>query len=183
MTMGRLLTRVAKQNLRDYLDERVFQPIGMGDVKWGHEGEIDGIPICNGCTNVELSAKQLAKFGQLFLNQGKHNGKQIIPAKWIEQATKNQVPVDLPVGDTDRANVRGPGAYGFNWWVNGGENHMPDVPPNTFYASGLHHNVLFVIPKWNMVIVRMGTDGNPPFGKHNVWNHFLKRVGQATKSE
>ncbi len=183
MTMGRLLTRVAKQNLRDYLDERVFQPIGMGDVKWGHEGEIDGIPICNGCTNVELSAKQLAKFGQLFLNQGKHNGKQIIPAKWIEQATKNQVPVDLPVGDTDRANVRGPGAYGFNWWVNGGENHMPDVPPNTFYASGLHHNLLFVIPKWNMVIVRMGTDGNPPFGKHNVWNHFLKRVGQATKSE
>jgi CubicO group peptidase (beta-lactamase class C family) len=179
MTLGRLLTRVAKQNLRDYLDERVFQPIGMGEVEWLHEGEIDEIPICNGCTNVKLNAKQLAMFGQLFLNKGQWKGKQIIPSEWIEQATGNQVPVDLPVGDTDRRNVRGSGAYGFNWWVNGGENRMPDLPPKTFYASGLHHNVLFVIPEWNMVVVRMGTDGNPPFGKHNVWNYFLKKVGQS----
>lgn len=181
MTLGRLLTRVAKQNLRDYLDTRVFQPIGIDGVEWEYEGEIDGIPICNGCTNVKLSANQLVKFGQLFLEEGRKNGKQIIPIEWIEQATRNQVPIELPVGNTDRKSVRGPGAYGFNWWVNGGENHMPDAPPKTYYASGLNHNVLFVIPEWNMVIVRMGTDGNPAFGKHNVWNHFLKRIGEVTK--
>jgi CubicO group peptidase (beta-lactamase class C family) len=181
MSLGRLLTRVAKQNLHEYLDERVFQPVGMGKVEWLHEGEIDGIPICNGCTNVKLNAKQFAKFGQLFLNKGKWNGKQIIPAEWVEQATRNQVPVDLSVGETDRINVRGPGAYGFNWWTNGGENRMPDAPPLTFYASGLHHNLLFVIPEWNMVIVRMGTDGNPAMGKPQAWNGFFAKLSKSMK--
>ena len=179
MTLGRLLTRVARQNLRDYLNERVFQPIGMGEVEWLHEGEIDGIPICNGCTNVKLNANQLARFGHLYLNGGKWNGKQIIPADWVEQATKTQVSVELPVGKTDRVNVRGPGAYGFNWWTNGGENRMPDAPPRTFYASGLHHNLLFVIPEWDMVVVRMGTDGNPAMGKPQAWNGFFKKLREA----
>lgn len=44
--------------------------------------------------------------------------------------------------------------------------------PRTYYACGLNHNVCFVIPEWNMVIVRMGVDGNPPEGKHVIWNEF-----------
>ena len=179
MTLGRLLTRVAKQNLRDYLAERVFEPIGMGEVKWGHEGQIDGIPICNGCTNVQVNARQLARFGHLYLNGGTWNGKQIVPAAWVDAATAVQVPVSLPVGDTDRRHVKGPGAYGFNWWVNGGLRAMPNAPPRTFYASGLNHNVCFVIPEWNLVIVRMGVDGNPVFGKHNVYNHFIGKLRDA----
>ena len=56
---------------------------------------------------------------------------------------------------------------------------MPDTPPRTYYASGLNHNVCFVIPEWSMVIVRMGTDGNPPEDKHVIWNEFLKRLGKG----
>ncbi len=155
MTLGRILTLIAKRKLLDYPDDRVFQPTGMGDVKWGTEGEVDGIPICNGCTNVELSARQLARFGHLYLHSGQWNGKQIIPVDWVDEATQNQVPVFLPIGKTDRANVRGPGSYGFNWWTNGGENRMPAAPPQPFYVSGLNHNLLFFVPEWKMVIVRM----------------------------
>lgn len=179
MMLGRLLTRVAKRTLRDYLQERVFDPINMGKVKWGIEGEIDGIPICNGCTNVEINAQQFARFGHLYLNRGNWNGQQLIPAEWVDAATSVQVPVTIPVGDTDRKNVKGSGSYGFNWWVNGGLTPLPDAPPKTYYASGLNHNVCVVVPEWNLVIVRMGVDGNPEFGKHNVYNGFLKKLRAA----
>ncbi|GAB5405686.1 MAG: serine hydrolase [Aureliella sp.] len=179
MTLGRALTRIGGRELREYLQQRVFDPIGMGKVKWLHEGEIDGIPINNGCTNVHVNAQQLARFGHLFLNRGTWGGKQIVPAKWIDQATRTQVPADLPVGDTDRANVLGPGAYGYNWWTNGGKNAMPDAPPRTYYASGLNHNLLFVVPEWDMVVVRMGVDGNPPIGKPQAWNGFFKLMSEA----
>ncbi len=179
MTLGRMLTRIAKQKLVDYLDQRVFKPTGMGEVEWGTEGEVDGIPICNGCTSVQLNARQLARFGHLYLNRGQWDGQQIIPADWVRAATQNQVSVLLPIGETDRSNVRGSGAYGFNWWTNGGENRMSAAPPQTYYASGLNHNLLFVVPEWNMVVVRMGVDGNPPMGKPQVWNHFFEKLSQA----
>ena len=115
MTLGRMLTRIGQRQMGDYLDERVFQPTGMGTVQWATEGEVDGIPICNGCTNVKLNARQLARFGHLYLNQGNWDGMRVIPAEWVDAATQNQAPIHLPGGETDRSNVRGPGAYGFNW--------------------------------------------------------------------
>jgi CubicO group peptidase (beta-lactamase class C family) len=181
--LGRILTRIAGRNLNDYLAERVYEPIGMGRVEWGPEGELDGVPIVNGCTNVQVNARQLARFGHLFLNRGRWNGVQLIPAEWVDAATSVQVPESVPVADTDRRNVEGPGAYGYNWWVNGGARRMPAAPPRTFYASGLNHNVLFVVPEWNLVVVRMGVDGNPAFGKHNVYNGFIEKLGEAMLPE
>ena len=181
MMLGRLLTMIGRREMNDYLNERVFEPMGMGRVEWGHEGEVDGIPICNGCTSVKLNARQLARFGHLFLNEGRWGDRQLVPAEWVRQATRDQVDVFLPVADTDRGHVRGPGAYGFNWWVNGGENRMPLAPARTYYASGLNHNLLFVVPEWNMVVVRMGTDGNPPFGKPKVWNQFFGKLRAAVR--
>lgn len=55
----------------------------------------------------------------------------------------------------------------------------PDATPKTYYASGLNHNLLFVVPEWNMVIVRMGVDGNPPMGKPQAWNHFFRLLGRG----
>ena len=85
------------------------------------------------------------------------------------------------MADTDRRDVRGPGGYGFNWWCGGGEVAMPDAPPRTFYASGFNHNVLFVVPEWDLVVVRMGTDGNPPMGKNRVYDEFFGRLAQGIR--
>jgi hypothetical protein len=96
-------------------------------------------------------------------------------------ATTNQVPANIPVYHGDRASAEGSGSYGFNWWVNSadGLSRMPDAPLNVAYMSGKNHNVCCLIPEWNMVIVRMGDDQNPPEGKHVVWNEFLKRIGKS----
>ncbi len=181
MMYGKVLTNVLGKTMKEYLTEKITDPIGMGEWTWETEQKTNGIDINNGCTGVTLNARQLAKFGLLFLNKGNWNGKQLISKAWCEMATSNQVPSQTPVFQGDRLTTKGSGSYGFNWWTNSvdGLSNMPDAPMKTAYLSGLNHNVCCIIPEWNMVIVRMGTDKNPTEPKHQVWNTFLKMIGEA----
>lgn len=181
MTLGKTLTQVIKEPMKDFLKRELTDKIGMGEWDWYPEQEVDGIEINNGCTNVIVNAHQLARFGYLYLRRGNWNGEQIISKGWCEMATTAQVSATVPVFSGDRSNVGGSGSYGFNWWVNStdGLSRMPDAPLGVAYMSGLNHNVCCIIPEWDMVVIRMGTDQNPIEGKHIVWNEFLKRLGEA----
>jgi hypothetical protein len=61
---------------------------------------------------------------------------------------------------------------------NDGTRNLPDAPLGTYYRTGFMHNMLFVIPQWQMVIVRLGTDDNPD-DRIGVWNNFLGMVDDA----
>jgi CubicO group peptidase (beta-lactamase class C family) len=182
MMFGRTLTQVLGEGMKEYLNRKVCAPIGFGAWEWGTEGELEGIPIHNGCTGVKVSALQLARWGWLFLNRGNWNGQQLISEEWVDMATSVQVPASIPVADTDRKSTVGPGCYGFNWWVNGkmasGEMKLPGAPEGCYFASGLNNNKCLVIPQWNMVIVRMGQDGHPE-NKDLVYGTFLQMIGNA----
>ena len=182
MMFGRVLTRVLQRTMHDFLTERVAEPIGMGTWHWLPEKSVDGIAINNGCTNVHVNARQLARWGWLFLNEGNWNGKQLISKDWIKMATAVQVPSTIPVGDTDRKTTVGPGCYGFNWWVNrmkaDGGMKLPDAPEGCYFASGHNNNKCIIIPDWNMVIVRMGEDGHPE-DRDLVYGKFLQMIGNA----
>ena len=179
---GRVLTRISNTTLRNYLQSRLMSPIGIGSNAWSWdtEGSVAGININKGCTGINISAQDLARFGLLFLNNGNWNGKQVVPAAWVRAATSNQVPASI--NNSPQSPSEGSGWYGYNWWVNGrnrnGRRLLPDAPANTFYANGFNHNMCFVIPEWNMVIVRMGMDGNPE-DKAAVWNRVLGQIGDA----
>ena len=179
---GRILTVIAEQSLHDLLKERITKPIGMGNWDWPQNGEVNSIGINQGCTGISISAKQLARWGFLFLNRGNWNGKQLISAAWIDQATRNQVPTSLGLVADRSRKIEGRGVYGYNWWLNGfgpdGKRKLPDVPINLYWASGFNNNVCFVIPDWNMVIVRLGTSGRPK-NSTKIWNNFLKRIGES----
>ncbi len=171
-TFALALTKVAGKPLKEYFKEKVADPIGMNPEKWDWKdfGEIDGITINGGAGNkskgIFISATEMAKFGQLFLNDGKYNGKQIIPSQWIEEATSAQVKNIVKNDDTP---------YGFNWWTS---ETFPDAPKGTFAALGFNNNKCIVIPEWNVVIVRLGLDGNIDNDK---WNNFIKLLGDAFK--
>ncbi|MEM6648401.1 MAG: serine hydrolase [Bacteroidota bacterium] len=177
---GRLLTRIAGESLYDYVDRRVMQPIGITDWSWWEEYEVDELPIAYGATGVRLDALELARFGLLFLNDGVWDGTRLLPEGWVTGATQNHVPTTIALADTDRSATDGRGIYGYNWWTNGitpdGTRSMPDAPVGTYYASGLHNNMLFVVPEWDLVLVRRGEDGNPPAGKANVYNRILRTL-------
>lgn len=182
MMFGRVLTGVLKKPMQAYLKVKITDPIGMGEWSWLPEGELEGIPINNGCTNVFINAKQFARWGLLFLNKGAWNGEQLISKEWVQKATSVQVPSTLPMGETDRKETVGPGCYGFNWWINGtkadGSKKLPGAPLGCYFASGLNNNKCIIIPDWNMVVVRMGEDGHPD-DKDLVYGTFLKLLGES----
>jgi CubicO group peptidase (beta-lactamase class C family) len=168
--LGRAVTQAAGTSLENYLAELLMYPIGIKDWTWWSEEALeDGTPVNFGGTGIKMCAADQARFGHLFLNDGVWNGKRILPEGWVAQATTNQVPTTLDLADTDRKNTDGRGIYGFSWWV-------INAPVHAYYTSGLNHNVCLVVPEWDMVIVRMGVDGNPEAGKHTVYSELLERL-------
>ena len=166
---------------------RIADPIGMDPLKgdWHDWGSVDGELVNGGAGNkskgIHISARELARFGHLFLNRGNWDGKQLISTDWVDMATANQVDTILP--SFDSRNGRGPGTYGFNWWVNGkgkdGKRKWPSAPPGTYAAMGHNNNVCMVIPEWNMVIVRLGMDGSIPDA---AWDSFLSVLAGAVEN-
>ena len=189
---GLVLTRAAGEPLEALFKRRIADPIGMNSKQWdwGDYATIDGVVVNGGSGNagkhVTISAREMARLGHLFLNQGNWNGKQLISAEWIKAATSVQVPADTPLGHPE-SNIDGRGVYGFNWWTNGvkpdGQRIWPGAPESTYAASGYNNNKLFVIPDWNMVIVRLGLDESDGKISDAVWSEFLRLVGEARTEE
>jgi CubicO group peptidase (beta-lactamase class C family) len=152
---------------------------------WGTLGTIDGVAVNCGSGNsnqhVAISARQLARLGYLFLHRGNWNGRQLISGAWVDEATRPQVATTLPVWPDSGADGRG--VYGFNWWANGlkadGQRKWPGAPLGTFSASGYNNNDMFVIPEWNMVIVRLGLDEGERQITDDVYSGFIERIGNA----
>ncbi|GAA4959840.1 serine hydrolase [Algibacter aquimarinus] len=86
-----------------------------------------------------ISAEDMARFGLLFLNDGKWKNEQIISEKWIANATKSSVP-----------NVN----YGYMWWLNKkGSRYWEDVSEDVYYAAGFGGNFIVIDKKNNIVVV------------------------------
>jgi len=179
---GRVLTAIANQTLHSLLEERITKSIGMGNWHWQQKDQVNGVDINHGCTGISMSARQLARWGHLFLNRGNWNGRQLISASWIDQATRNQVPVSIGLVVDRQRQIDGRGVYGYSWWLNGigpdGTQKIPDAPTSMYWASGLNNNVCFVIPRWNMVVVRGGTEGRPS-NSDEIWNEFFRKIGES----
>ncbi|MDA0349880.1 MAG: serine hydrolase [Verrucomicrobia bacterium] len=188
-----ILTQIAKEPLDAVFKNRIADPIGMNGNKWhwGDFGKVNDLKVVGGAGNLDhsinISANEIARFALLFLNEGNWNGNQIISRNWIKQATKVQVPPTLELG-THLSETHGMGVYGLNWWVNGvrpnGIRLWPDAPANTYAASGHNNNKVFIIPEWDMVIVRLGLDAEVLVagdGKisEDTWSEFLGKIGDS----
>lgn len=182
------LTRLAGESLEQLLKRRIADPIGMNPQRWrwGVHVQDRGVAVNGGAGNndkdIAISAREAARFGLLFLNKGRWNGRQLISARWVEEATRVQVPAEMPWAHPE-SGIDRRGSYGFNWSANGlgpdGTRTYSGAPQGMFWAAGHNNNRCFIIPEWNMVIVRLGLDGNPA---DHVWNDFLASVGEAVKA-
>ena len=184
-----VLTHIAGEPIEALFKRKIADPIGMNPGKWdwGDFGEVHGIVVNGGSGNnnkhVQISARELARLGHLFLNRGKWKGKQLFSSAWVEQATRAQVPASLPLENLSGADGRG--VYGYNWWVNDikhdGKRKWPGAPPGTYSASGYNNNDMFVIPEWDMVIVRLGLDQTEFKITDTIYGTFIQKLGQAIK--
>ncbi len=176
---GFVLTKIAGEPLEDLLKRRILDPIGITRFGWKRDST-GKVPNWTG--GIEISAADLARFGHLFLNRGNWNGKQLIDAAWVGEATRVQVPATIPDAHLT-SNRQGSGVYGYHWWPNGvrpdGKRRWPDAPPGTYARSGYNNNDLFVIPAWNMVTIRLGLDQREDNITAAEYSEFIKRVGEA----
>jgi CubicO group peptidase (beta-lactamase class C family) len=187
---GLVLTAIAGEPLDALLKRRIMDPIGadLKEWKWGERKPPAGVKhrVNSGSGNagghIQISARELARFGHLILNEGKWDGKQLLSREWIEQARRVQVPATLTDG-FPKSNIPGSGCYGFNWWVNGvkpdGKRKWPGATEKTFAALGYNNNLLLIVPESELVIVRLGLDqADRKIGDSEI-GEFLKRIGSA----
>ena len=129
--LSAIIQKKTKQNVTEFLEKRVFEPLGIDNIHW----ELSPEHIVKGGWGLYITLEDRTKLGQLFLNQGKWNGKQIVSQSWIEQMTSKHM--DTP----EWMNSYG---YGYQVWMGKRENSV-------IFNGILGQNVI-VMPDLNMVI-------------------------------
>ncbi len=134
------LARRIKTKLVDYAKENLFTPLGITDFVW--PGSLQG--DTNGASELKLRARDMAKLGQLVLQQGQWKNQQLVSADYLARATRRQVANDLfPI---DRRDQWG---YGYLWWA----FTTPGDELPVFSAVGYGGQLIYVVPALNAVVV------------------------------
>ncbi len=146
--LSAIVQKVTGEKLIDYLDTRLFQPLHIQRPEWDESPQ--GIN-CGGW-GLSLKTEDMAKMGQLFLQKGEWNGKQIVPAEWLKEMSSYQVP-SAPSGtrfeDLEKAGLNKDN----NEWVQGYGYQMWICRHNAFRADGFAGQYIMVFPDRDAVLV------------------------------
>ena len=134
----------------EYLKPRLFDPLGITDYLW----EKCPRGITKGGWGLFMHTEDMAKLGQLYLNKGKWNGKQIIPESWAEASVTKKID-----------SIEGTYGYGYQLW-------MEERPGSFEYNGMLGQNVL-IYPDVDMVIVTNA--GNEELFQDNVMLNIIRK--------
>ena len=141
-TLGQVVARASGGGLDEYAKKRLFEPLGIEQAEW--QRTTLGRAVAAG--GLGLTTRSFMKLGMLFTNKGTYEGKQVLPADWIERSLKTHV------------NARTGTDYGYLVWKTpaavGGKQIM------TNYMSGNGGNRIVFVPDEGLVIVLTKTDYN-----------------------
>lgn len=159
--MGEVIRRATGMNLTDYARQVLFQPLGIEHVEWPQYAH--GSMYVVG--DILLRPRDMAKFGQLFLQNGQWLGQQVVPADWIQLATSKSLSVA-------HAGYKGFEGYGFFWWLK--DFHVGTTTVPAICADGFAGQSIMIFPTLNMVVVVTGGNYNLTDREHDlVLNHVL----------
>ena len=141
--LGVVIESASGKRFADYLSEKVWQPLGMEHYALIN---IDSRKhdMAHTFGGITMTLRDLAKIGQLYLNNGMWNGQRIVSEEWVRK--------------TGRYDVRNRG-YHYNWY-NLSYEGFPRVKYPGYYAFGICAQTLYVNPYKKLVIVRMGATNN-----------------------
>ena len=131
-----ILTKSTKTSTLDFAKKNLFEPLGIQSEFWWQDPQ--GYHI--GGFGLGSSARDLARFGFLYLNNGYWDGQSIVPEQWVRQSTEQQIQaLSHP--------MYGAFGYGYNWWVKQVDGC------SSFRAWGRRGQYVVVIPELDLVIV------------------------------
>lgn len=146
--LSAIVQKITGEKLMDYLTPRLFEPLHIKDATWDENP--DGINF--GGWGLTIKTEDMAKLGQLFLNEGKWNGKQLVSAEWLKEMSSFQVE-SSPSGTPYEMRE----AYGLtkdnNDWVQGYGYQMWMCRHDAFRADGYAGQYIMIFPKRNTVLV------------------------------
>lgn len=136
--LSHVVERTSGNGVTDFAEANLFDPLGI----LGYEWEEDGGGVKRGGAGLELTARDLAKIGLLYLQNGQWQGQQIISEEWIDQCFNHVIPLDIIEGD------HLPGiSIGQTWWTR-------DVAGERIhYGDGYGGQILLLVPEHEIVIV------------------------------
>jgi CubicO group peptidase (beta-lactamase class C family) len=136
--LGIIVDRTCGMNLRSYAEEHLFQPTSSEAGEWGTDWDGHN----NGCGDLHLSARDMARFGLLYLNDGEYQGHQIISTEWVHDSLQTY----SEGAYADIGDFRDIG-YGYQWWsARAGEHHVN-------FAWGHGGQLIVLVDALNMVVV------------------------------
>ena len=159
-----IVQKVTGKTVVDYLQSRLFDPLGIQPPRWDTNPQ--GISL--GGYGLFLKTEDIAKFGQLYLQNGKWEGKQLIPTTWVQQATSKQVSNgDNPSSDWNQG-------YGFQFWR---------CRHNAFRGDGKDGQFCVVLPDQDAVVVMTANTTNMQAQLSLVWDHLLEGFHEGAIAE
>jgi|GEM_PF-289575 len=120
-----------------FAEKYLFGPLGIITYNWEEEKQ-EGYPCCQG--SLELLPRDMAKIGQLVLNRGMWNGKQIVSKEWIKESTTPKAKPD----------------YGYMWWR--GESRLDGKTIESVVATGIGSQFICIFPSFDAVVVMTGSN-------------------------
>lgn len=149
-----IVTKVTGKTVLDYLKPKLFEPLGIADPDWPASPQGNTF----GGWGLKVRTEDVAKFGQLYLQKGKWNGKQLIPEKWVELATAKQASNGSnPKSDWDQG-------YGFQFWR---------CRYGAFRGDGANGQFCIILPEQDAVIAITADTRNMQAELNVVWDKLL----------
>ena len=143
-TLGAVLERATHQSVPAFAQTALFGPLGVTTVKWGMQ------PLGTAMTGggLQLTSRDLLKFGQLYLDGGRWRGRQVISEDWVKRSV------------APHAHAREDTDYGYLWWLQ--TFHVGERAVKTWGMYGTGGNKLYVIPDQEAVVVVTTTNYRVP---------------------
>jgi CubicO group peptidase (beta-lactamase class C family) len=157
--LSAIIKKVTGQPAHEYLRKRLYQPLNITNATWGANWE--GINM--GASHLRMPTEDIAKFGQLYLQDGTWNGKQVISREWVRQASAKQM-------DNGRNDSSWGYGYGYQFWLN---------PPGGYRADGAFGQFSIILPELDAVVAITSESIETKKTMQIVWDVLLPEMKNA----
>lgn len=166
-TLSAILTAVTGEKVIDYLRPRLLEPLGITDVDW----EVDPQGRNTGGWGFRIRTEDMAKFGQLYLQNGMWNGEQILPASWVREATTASILQYPEAPDSIRERSDWLQGYGYQFWR---------CRHDAFRGDGAFGQFIIMMPDQDAVVVITSESADLQSEINLVWDHLLPAMQEGT---
>ena len=164
-----IVQKAVGEPIFDYLNSRLFRPLGINGISWDKSPQ--GINTSG--WGAYLKTEDMAKIGQFYLQNGKWNGKQLLPESWIKEAS-SAVVQSRPGGMTDEAFKNADKSN--NDWLQGYGYQIWRGRHNTYRADGAGGQYIIVMPDQNAVVAVTADLKNMAQELNLIWDIILPAI-------